>query len=643
MPGIPTHFRVLDLTLAQLRADGLDDLVDKVEQNREWAYLGSIGALLLDFAPAQPSQNPYAAIWQRVFALVSDDKASNTLGLLSAYQVLKGFLDSVEAAANARNSDQLAATETFLAKAAEATDAFGSLAVRINNLLKDSLQSIQELRPAVERPGSAPPAAAWRLREFFFWKKPGAFLKALIDQAVLVATVDADKAAKGFSYAFGFLTFYATSVCTSPFVNSIVGGPYRTQWWRHRWINNHVDTWVFGYYEAGKPAFAQDPLDSDYLTWPDLCGQNLQRNIELGDIVTPAVLQQLCDGQSFDRISPDFDAFGAFWFNAVKQTFGSSALSKEQWASTLNDACVFTWLVLWLQTSGEVIRCEAPPKAPDNCGDLPSWSNPAIPGDAGAGSGPPTPQSEQPDNSASNVSGVIAAILGVISLLSGALPLAAGAIGFGIGAAVSRKSVDWDKVLCDVYYYRVYLYNINNAVRSIATAAGLMYPPPSALGNEIMGQLSTQSARNVAKASSPPNYPAAVWDGFSNFQLPPLPGAELPGTIPSSAAGRYPNFVIDFAANPLTKGRVRNPGVGTGLPATMQSPLGDMQQMDFGNAVANAVDLIKAVLPTLEPDGTRPLFPDWNLDADRGQAYLTWQFRAGTGGLTSPVQIEREV
>jgi hypothetical protein len=37
-----------------------------------------------------------------------------------------------------------------------------------------------------------------------------------------------------------------------------------------------------------------------------------------------------------------------------------------------------------------------------------------------------------------------------------------------------------------------------------------------------------------------------------------------------------------------------------------------------------------------------PPFPDWNLDADRGLAWLTWQFLAGASALSMPVAIMPE-
>ena len=48
------------------------------------------------------------------------------------------------------------------------------------------------------------------------------------------------------------------------------------------------------------------------------------------------------------------------------------------------------------------------------------------------------------------------------------------------------------------------------------------------------------------------------------------------------------------------------------------NPNGAVVPVQFGNVVANVVDLFQNLGAT---------FPDWNLDGDRGLAYLTWQFQ----------------
>jgi hypothetical protein len=44
------------------------------------------------------------------------------------------------------------------------------------------------------------------------------------------------------AYALGYITHVATDVAGHPFVNSIVGGPYRLHWQRHHLVENHMDS-----------------------------------------------------------------------------------------------------------------------------------------------------------------------------------------------------------------------------------------------------------------------------------------------------------------------------------------------------------------------------------------------------------------
>ena len=55
---------------------------------------------------------------------------------------------------------------------------------------------------------------------------------------------------------------------------------------------------------------------------------------------------------------------------------------------------------------------------------------------------------------------------------------------------------------------------------------------------------------------------------------------------------------------------------GGGFPMRQAVPTAPYP-VQFGNAVANAVDLFKNI-------GMQ--FPNWNLDGDRGLAWFTWQF-----------------
>jgi len=112
-----------------------------------------------------------------------------------------------------------------------------------------------------------PDPSTWTMRDYLHWKRTGKFVKTLIEQA------NGDP--RFLAYAYGFACSYAGDVCGSPYVGSSVGGPPRTQWWRHRFVNNYVDTWVFGYYKAGATMNGDDPTPP-YNSWPDLCNTSSQ-------------------------------------------------------------------------------------------------------------------------------------------------------------------------------------------------------------------------------------------------------------------------------------------------------------------------------------------------------------------------------
>jgi len=50
------------------------------------------------------------------------------------------------------------------------------------------------------------------------------------------------------AYAYGYLSHIATDVTGHPFVNQIVGGPFRLHPQRHATVENYMDTWAFNHY-----------------------------------------------------------------------------------------------------------------------------------------------------------------------------------------------------------------------------------------------------------------------------------------------------------------------------------------------------------------------------------------------------------
>jgi hypothetical protein len=123
-----------------------------------------------------------------------------------------------------------------------------------------------------------------------------------------------------------------------------------------------------------------DDPNPPYTEWPDLCNANLQQAIELPGIDPAALLTALKDGTAFPDVLPA--AFIDFWFSALDDTFGSIGEGSRFRKDQLNGAYLMTWLMLWFQTSGQVLGClPIPPVAsPDaDCGAEPPWVKGSVP------------------------------------------------------------------------------------------------------------------------------------------------------------------------------------------------------------------------------------------------------------------------
>ena len=663
MPGIPTHFKVLELTLERLKNSNdpklvaMYELMDK-DENRAFAYLGAMGPTLTDFMPADKT-NPYMEIWQTIFLFLSGDGQSDP-GFYPLRKRFTDYLDQVTADVAAQDLDALKAldSETQYFK----NDFQNDLAKVLDKTKLDKMEGdiakliLSDCKPSVMKPliGPAPAPDKWQPREFLFWKKTGHFARELVKLAMDSGN-DKFKA-----YAYGYFIGFAGKVCGSPFINSIVWAPYRLHWWRHRWINNWVDTWVYGKYESGATMHKDTP-SIPYDQWPKLCDAELQKDLEIpGVTMDPlAMMEAIRDGKPLPSVI-DKD-FADLWFKAFDQVYGSSPTPSGITAQVVNDAYLVTWLVLWFQTSNEVLGCNPPPSQlapPSNC-DQPSWvDTSAPPGSSTTGNAPPAPDqsSYTKTNTAQEVTGILLAIFGGIAALFGYVGAGGAAVAGGIWLATHAGEVDWDKLACDIYWWRWYIYDLMEGVVKGFAKSGLTYPDPYFLGCPLDEQAydPANGTKVVKSRITGGDFPyPAIWVPIG---LPPYGGVvdftadprnypsvkDKNGNTPYQMLveklkfnnqtvdtigyrdSAYPDFFIDDKNNPLGNAGVR---VGGTWPVRG----GFTNPVQFGNAVENALDL----LANLGTD-----LPDWILDGDRGLAYFTWEFKSHPHA--SPIEIEPE-
>lgn len=642
MPGIPTLFNVLDDTIERLTMSPDADLQDvgKVMKIQSvYAHLGVIGPTLADFIPGEPPPpgelggNPYLVIWRQIIGIVGDNMVAEK-GLLSLLSRMREIIDRLDEIAEAEDLDalQTLSDEGGLEDIEDVANGLQIIVDQIPGIAVPVAVSIgSAMKPviSVSVGDAVPPHELWKARAQLHWKNTGKFVSALVSRAE-AANDDRFRA-----YAYGYAASYAAKTGASPFANSIVGGPYRTQWWRHRWINNFIAAWTHGYQGAGA-SVSGDTMTPPYADWPDLCDARLHEKIELPGIDLEDVMGRLWSGDAQSDILPS--DFTEFWIAAYQDAHGpvdaTSAVREER----LNAAYLMTWLVLWFQTSGDVIGCVhrfetlAPPA---DCGGAPPWVDPTESGSSGGPLPPPTPNPEDfvEVDTAQKVCGFILAIIGGLIFLAGGLVAGGGAIAGGVALILGSVDVDWGKLRCMIYWYRQYLANGLRGLDQLLVYAGFIYPHTQFLGNDeaTADLLGTRydSGPNLVKSRRPEVFPATVWDGTpASWHLAPTT-FEAPHTIGYYTTA-YPDFFLNNdATNPLTNGRVRD---GGSWPVATQAVVGAMAlPVQFGNAVANAVDVLQHRHGAL---------PDWNLDGDRGTAYMTWQFKNSL--YTDPVDIEPE-
>jgi hypothetical protein len=640
MPGVATQLVICDLVRKRLSAahPAQAEIADILNAEPAYAYLGAVGADLVDFMPNDLTPgllggtSAYLTFWRSVFGIASG--TAGVPGLFPTLDKLTAFLTKLEKIAKDEDLDGLKSMKDN-GEIDTALAVMGDLSTIVQNLPNLVLPLTTSItvgqKPLVNVPvgDTPPPPITWSCREVLHWKKPGTFVQALLNRAGNNPRFKA--------YAHGYAMSYAAKTCGAPHVNSITGGPYRLHWWRSRWLNNYGDAWAWGFYNAS-PRPTVDDSYSGYSSWKSLCNANLQTRIEIpGVVLNPDdLLKTVANSGALPAALPD--DFAQFWMDAFNDAYGAPPMGSRFSKAGLNGAYVLTWLMLWFQTSGKVLGCNsAPPMVPPDtdCGDNPPWIDPATspPGDGGGPSLPPQPEVESDPDVGKIICGVILALLGLAAAATGNLLAGGAAIAGGVDLIIAGASdINWEKLRCSLYWYRLYLYNGLKALHDGAVLVGIVHPYASELQNptqslQLLGFTFAfdSGPRTVKSRGGRDDYPASLWTGGAPDWTNRPTGLELDRTIAYLQVA-FPDYWIDDAnLNPLSNGQVR---IGGQWP--LKQLAGSERPAEFGNAIDNAIDVL---IHRADP------MPDWNLDADRGLAYLTWEF---AGSYASPVNIKQE-
>jgi hypothetical protein len=669
MPGLATRLKVAQ----QVLNNGVNA---GITIDQPWFMFGALGPAIGDFMPignisaagGEPTSSPYLAFWQQILNLSMGTTAAP--GLIPTLKQLQGLVSNLQTLINnhdfdgvmaLKNNGTLTQLPTLMQQLTNAVAEFQDPAQL------QQLGSLIGLGPLVDSTTFQAYPTAWTGREWLHWKTPGTFA----DQLLADARASGD--ARFVSYALGWRTAIATLVCGSGFVNSIVGSSYRTYWWRFRWICNFVDTWVWGFYGAGAKLEENGEPNQDYTSWGSLCNAKLQDLIDVtggaldGPTVASAVVQNsnpptnttvqpLINTGSGGLLPPPLPAdFIDFWMKAFNTAYNFTPANPSTLFTpiSLQAGYLMTWLMLWFQTSGDVIGClsSTVPQPPSSSCDGNSFSQQqtaSTPGQGTPSDLEPTP--EHDPNTGETVCGVILAILGVIATCFD--PAGIGLVVGGIALAVNgEKQLNWDTLQCQMYWIDMFMFNALWDLHKVAVLAGVQYPFASdlaissattiAFGPEQLSYMSspaTCQGRELNSMLQPWNASlfstgsplTATWTDYPTGAPVETAATSTPPWEMSQRV-QWPNFIVDdIAHNPATTSLLNAPtSYDSGL-APIPPTIGGIPS--FGPAVQAAVALINA--------GSSAL-PNWNLDSDRSQGWETWEF-VNYGPYSVPVQVEPE-
>jgi hypothetical protein len=517
-----------------------------------------------------------------------------------------------------------------------------------------------KIPPPIQLPSASPPPnpsdpAQGRTYEFLRWHKTKTFAKNLVKNATT---------ANQQAYADGYLCHIAASVTGEPFVNNIAGGPYRTHWWRNRFVANFVDAWTWGRYNTHGGASVNPTTDTPtpaYSSWADIRQSNLWKSIDAPNFNPPAnTLAAAVGAVANGTGTPAFDALSLavpadvvnLLTKTIVETWLLPAARPAGFANAADiekatrESVVGLFSVVWFMTSGfgpmTPITLEA---APSSCSSPPSWVT--------SGGTPPAPTKSGPSTGAT-VCGVILAILALILFIFQQWGAGAAAVAGAIAAFSSGHGIDFGKLACDVWWLRNLLQQAEQSLVNAIMLAGLGYPAPQQLGSSslsgstmvwtpangvsIVGNTSTvpltksNPGANAAGVAPVGLYPLQMdatnaFGPDNDFGAFPPPRVEQAATMNLPMPLGYADMVLD-GSTPQTPG-LQNGGMVSASPYPNPS-----RNVYFGDAVSNAKQL-------LADKGSK--MPNYNLDADRGYGWIDWNPETGTFPAAGSVSAKTEL
>jgi hypothetical protein len=540
-----------------------------------------------------------------------------------------------------------------------------------------------------------------RPRDEWFWAdvlhywRSGRFVESLVAEAKATGNPNL------IAYANGYATHYVTDVVGHPFVNQVVGAPWRLYWQRHHLVENFIDAYVWDRWHApvaGAAGAAEPPLDR-VTAAPNPTGSGapltyarLNDHINIGDAfardpvddVVDAVAAQIktmlatlgvaVDTEPRPPTNADAVAWSEMFVQALHRTYdgfmprnlaqpfllgGRPTTRRDGFPVAADIAAAYgAFRLLMRITTEERIK---DPQPPNIAADI-SAAIAKIAADIAADLAATPPPPPMPNGGAFSVSAILAA---VEQAADWAAKVAAATIKAAFDLIADTIAAS-GTVVADTIKYALWLvskalYALYRSFRDVLTLRAYASP----FTDQLTTSFGALAAGTLWRSPGNPPMGSGSFPREETVEQRKVVGSTyLPTTVPGTPA-EMP--ALDFVA-PYMPTTVAGPAGPVTVPAPpdafLDGPVGPQDLFaadgpqavaldaggnaigfladpkDFGGAIANskrAIDLASAATPAT--------FPDYNLDGDRTYAWPCWDVspppvRAATGPVTAPDPLD---
>lgn len=415
------------------------------------------------------------------------------------------------------------------------------------------------------------------------------------------------------AYAFGYLSHIAADVTGHPFVNQIVGSPYRQNVHRHITAENYQDSWEYNRYYTGESInqtlFARLGLPSSLP--PDI-GDLLHSSfsntyIDLDRIPShPAVNGHY----TREQIDKTYDVF----YKVLKLMEGMGVERPEEPFSGVADIL-----------ADALDNFSPPPSPPSSSSSMCSWEDVFSFG--------------LTSNSRDCYGNFFEEVANWLEYLGDLIAWSLETLRNLVDLVMTLLlSLPITVLLALLYGIQLLCYQVYCSARRILVLNGYVCPEPSDLNDSVARNLITQAQ---SCAYNFKNFPS-IGTPYHNNLVCPVSNAESPKT----ASSFYPHS-IDVTPDSYIRSEPFNESALGMYARSALSPEHtrslEKDNLSIGNATAYTVWMIKNAQifknDRLAEEPLQVLFTNWNLDADRGYGYHSWE---GTVPEESPFHMDDE-